>query len=88
MISCDLKYFVVYFGGKKVFEVYVLMLLLNENMIVDFLDVFKNYGNMFLVIVLYVLDCFMKKEILSKEYGLLIVFGFGFSFEMFLLEWR
>ena len=36
----------------------------------------------------YVLDRFMKKEISSKEYGLLTALGPGFSSEMLLLEWR
>ncbi|MEK1830180.1 3-oxoacyl-[acyl-carrier-protein] synthase III C-terminal domain-containing protein [Priestia megaterium] len=73
---------------KKVLEAYVSTLSLNENMIADSLDVLKNHGNMSSATVLYVLDRFMKKEISSKEYGLLTALGPGFSSEMLLLEWR
>lgn len=88
LTSRDLKHFVAHPGGKKVLEAYVSTLSLNENMIADSLDVLKNHGNMSSATVLYVLDRFMKKEIPSKEYGLLTALGPGFSSEMLLLEWR
>lgn len=73
-------------GGAKVLTAYERA----GNLLPDALDcssaVLRDYGNMSSATVLFVLATFLERGIASDEYGLLTVFGPGFSSEMALIR--
>lgn len=74
-------------GGRKIVQtVEDLFGAMGKN-IDDTREVLKLYGNMSSVTVLYVLQRFMERELVSGEQGMVLSFGPGFSAQRVLLEW-
>lgn len=84
----DIDHLVFHPGGKKIVQtVEALFSDLGKN-IDDTKEVLRLYGNMSSATVLFVLERFMNKNtIQSKEKGLMLSFGPGFTAQRILLEW-
>ena len=74
-------------GGKKIVQTVEELFGKLGKDIDDTRQVLKDYGNMSSVTVLYVLERFLEKEIVSGEQGLILSFGPGFSAQRVLLKW-
>lgn len=84
----QLKQFIAHPGGKKVLNAYKEALNLSDEQLEISKNILKHYGNMSSPTVLYVLEQYMLKEQPSKDFGLLLALGPGFSGELVLLQWR
>ncbi|WP_034258213.1 type III polyketide synthase [Altibacter lentus] len=82
----EVEHLIFHPGGRKIVEtVEDLFGSLGKN-IEDTKEVLTLYGNMSSATVLYVLERFMDRDILSGELGLMLSFGPGFSAQRVLLE--
>ncbi|MFZ3579350.1 type III polyketide synthase [Virgibacillus sp. DJP39] len=74
-------------GGKKVLDAMENVLDLSTNKLRHSYHVLKEHGNMSSATVIYVLEEWMKEDILENERSVLSSLGPGFSSELLLLEW-
>lgn len=84
----DLTHFIAHPGGRKVLEAYQSAFDLHDDLLVDSLDVLKNYGNMSSPTVLFVLEKALGKATDPGELGICASLGPGFSSELVLLKWE
>lgn len=84
----DITCFVAHPGGKKVIDAYETSLNLKTNQTKITKQILKEYGNMSSATVLYVLERFMKENVIEGSYGLMTALGPGFSSELVLLQWE
>jgi alkylresorcinol/alkylpyrone synthase len=83
----DIKHFIAHPGGLKVLEAYIKALEFDDSMIYHSFQVLKEFGNMSSATVFYVLDRFMKDDIIEGEKGIVAALGPGFSSELLLVRW-
>lgn len=79
-------YWVIYFGGCSIFDCVQEWMVLSDVQLCFVWEMFWEYGNMFSVIVLFVLKCIFEQE--GVEVGdcvVVMVFGLGFIVESVLL---
>ncbi len=83
----DVDHLIFHPGGKKIVQtVEDLFGSLGKN-INDTKEVLRLYGNMSSATVLYVLECFMDRNLNQGDTGLMLSFGPGFSAQRTLLQW-
>jgi alkylresorcinol/alkylpyrone synthase len=87
LTPADITHHIYHPGGAKVLRAYETALKLDPDALQHSRAVLRDYGNMSSSTVLFVLERFLQdKAIKPGEYGLLCVFGPGFSAEMALIE--
>lgn len=79
--------FIIHPGGRKVLESMEQSLQLSKDQLKHSYQVLAQHGNMSSATVLYVLNNWLKEEVLQGEVSILSALGPGFSSELLELEW-
>lgn len=82
----DVRHHIYHPGGAKVLRAYEQAAGLPDDALRTSRDVLRDYGNMSSATVLFVLEQYLTCGIAPGEYGLMTVFGPGFSAEMALIR--
>lgn len=84
----DIAHFLLHPGGRRVLDGLTQCLNLSEERTAVSRRILRDYGNLSSASVLFILDQFLwKEQTQSRDRGLLLAFGPGFSAETLLLEW-
>lgn len=83
----QIKHYVVHPGGAKVLAAYEESLQLPAEALAGAYHVLKHNGNMSSASVLFVLERFLKHQLSTDDYGLMLALGPGFSAEQVLFRW-
>ncbi len=85
----DINHFILHPAGMKILKNFEAGFLKQFDKNIDTVkEVLNSYGNMSSPSVLYVLNCFMEKDIQKGEHGLMMAFGPGFTATTALLKWE
>lgn len=84
----EIQHLIFHPGGKKIVRMVESLLGNLGKNIDDTKAVLREFGNMSSATVLYVLERFLRKDIASGEYGLMLSFGPGFSAQRVLMQWQ
>jgi alkylresorcinol/alkylpyrone synthase len=82
----DIQHHIYHPGGAKVLSAYEQAAGLPDDALRPSRDILRDYGNMSSATVLFVLEDYLTRGIARGEYGLMTVFGPGFSAEMALIR--